>query len=72
MEEYEIVIRGWFSERWVQGDVTSEVARLPTGETVICVAVPDQSALYGILTKVRDMNVTLIRVSRRGNPEAGS
>ena len=34
------------------------------GETILEGSVPDQSALYGILAKIHDLGLTLIRVER--------
>jgi hypothetical protein len=36
----------------------------PGGETVIAGPVADQAALYGLLTKIRDLNLPLISLRR--------
>jgi hypothetical protein len=68
---YEIRVAGVLDGRWAawfnglrisgQGD-----------ETVICGLVPDQAALHGLLTKVRDLGLCLISVRRLNTGQAGS
>jgi hypothetical protein len=67
--EYEIRVAGVLDSRWAawfdglhvsgQGD-----------ETVICGLVADQSALHGLLTKVRDLGLCLISVRRLDTGQA--
>jgi hypothetical protein len=64
--QYEIRVAGVLDSRWAawfdgiaisgQGD-----------ETVICGLLADQSALHGLLTKVRDLGLCLISVHRLDN-----
>ncbi|MBK8900462.1 MAG: hypothetical protein IPM53_04705 [Anaerolineaceae bacterium] len=37
------------------------------GETVITAVLPDQSALYGLINRLRDLGVTLIALQREEN-----
>jgi hypothetical protein len=47
----------WFEGLQLTGD---------SGHTVIHGQLPDQAALHGVLTKVRDLGLTLISVRRLG------
>jgi hypothetical protein len=71
---YEIQIRGRLDEGWsdwfdgmvvtVQGGVDSPLVTTLTG------VVPDQSALLGILTKIAQLNLTLLSVVRTDDLES--
>ncbi len=61
---YEIRVRGRLDSaywaEWYDGvTITSD----EVGETILRVAVPDQAALYGLLSRLRDLAVPLISVS---------
>ena len=65
---YEIRVEGVLDDRWVawfEGLHISSDGR----QTVICGALPDQPALHGLLTKVRDLGLCLISVRRLGPNE---
>ena len=49
---------------WFEGLVVTSDSQL--GQTVIAGPVADQAALHGVLTKVRDMGLTLLAVQRVG------
>lgn len=50
---------GW--SEWFEG---LTVSYIPTGETQLSGFIPDQSALHGLLARIRDLNLTLISVNR--------
>jgi hypothetical protein len=60
---YCIRIKEWIDSHWTSwlGDLSME--HTPAGETLIVGPIIDQSALHGILTRLRDMNLTLISVT---------
>lgn len=49
--------RGW--EEWLEGLVLTHTE---TGETILTGPLRDQSALYGVLMRMRDLGLTLISV----------
>ncbi|MEJ2304260.1 MAG: hypothetical protein P8Y14_22245 [Anaerolineales bacterium] len=67
---YEIQVSGridldraaWF------GDMTLDMKRTPEGAVISVLSgeVPDQAALFGILTRIRDLGMKLISVNRIG------
>jgi len=59
---YEIRLRGHLDERRAQRFEGLTMALLPSGETLLSGPVVDQSALHGILSRIRDMGVPLVYV----------
>jgi hypothetical protein len=60
--KYEIRVQGYLGENaaiWFDG---FEVEHTPEGETVLRGAVIDQSALHGILNRIRDLGLSLTLV----------
>ena len=76
-EHYEIRVKGHLDAGWSDwfGGLT---LTYPKGdETLLAGELPDQAALYGLLERIRDLNLTLLSVIRGGpttggsNPETG-
>ena len=61
--QYEIVIHGHLTAQWADVFEGMEITCLPEGNTCIYGRLPDQSALYGLLMRLRDLGVTLISVN---------
>ena len=61
-EVYEIRFRGHLNARRAQMFEGLEMVQGPGGETVLTGPVPDQSALHGILSRIRDLGVPLLSV----------
>ncbi len=59
-QQYEIVIQGHLPPQWLTVFEGMEVQCLPDGNTRIAGSLPDQSALYGLLMRLRDFGLTLI------------
>ena len=61
---YQIRIKGHLGRGWTDwfGDVT--ITLQDNGETLLTCPVADQSALYGLLRKVRDLGMPLISAIR--------
>jgi hypothetical protein len=61
--KYQIHIRGKLDPKWSEWFAGFLITHT-NGETVLQGTVPDQSALYGILAKIHDLGLTLIRVEQ--------
>lgn len=59
---YQICIKGHLDERRIRWFDGLEVAQLPDGKTLISGPVVDQSALHGLLNRIRDLGMELISV----------
>ena len=66
-EYYEIRVRGHLDQRWSDWFSGLRLTHLEGDETLLSGSLPDQAALHGLLERVRDLNLTLISVSR-GSP----
>lgn len=61
---YEITVGGHLDSRWADWFDGLRVSHTPDGNTVLSGTLPDQSALHGLLEKIRDLNLTLISMRR--------
>jgi len=61
---YQIVIKGHLDHNWSDWFDGLNVAYDAQDNTVLNGVIPDQPALFGILDRLRDMNLTLITVTR--------
>jgi hypothetical protein len=59
---YEIRLRGHLDERRARQFEGLRMTLLPEGETLLSGPVVDQSALHGILSRIRDMGMPLVYV----------
>lgn len=66
---YEIRVDGVLDERWADWFGGLQVSSEST-QTVIVGVLADQSALHGVLAKIRDLGLCLILVRRLGLREA--
>jgi len=64
---YEIRVRDHLTAGWADWFDTMELHYEQDGEMVLVGEVPDQAALHGVLTKIRDLGLTLIAVNRIGS-----
>jgi hypothetical protein len=62
---YDIRIKGCLSPRWSAWFEDLTISHQANGDTLLTGPVVDQSALHGLLAKVRDLGLTLISVTRR-------
>ena len=61
---YEIRLKGYLDERWADWFEGLTITREANGETWLTGPVVDQTALHGLLKKVRDLGMPLISVNR--------
>jgi hypothetical protein len=59
---YEIRLKGQIDKRWAAWFDGLTVTNTEDGETVLVGPVIDQTALHGLLAKVRDLNLPLLSV----------
>lgn len=68
---YQIIVMGELDQSWSGwlGNVNMISKKLDDNSihTVITVSVSDQPALFGILDRIRDLNIYLISVQEAGN-----
>lgn len=70
-EHYIIRIKGHLAPRWSEWFENMTITQTESGETILDGRVADQSALHGLLAKIRDLNLTILAVTRveAGSPE---
>ena len=59
---YQLRVTGHLDEHWSVWFDAMSLVHEADGTTSLCGSVADQSALYGLLAKVRDLGATLISV----------
>ena len=71
-ERYEIRLKGHLDSRWAAWFDGLSLTNSSDGTTIICGPVVDQSALHGLLQKVRDLGLPLVSVTQvePGQPDA--
>ncbi len=60
---YEIKIKGNLDANWSDWFTGLQLAHLEGNETLLAGLLPDQTALYGVLELIRDLNLTLVSVT---------
>lgn len=62
-QRYEITVQGHLAARWSTWFDGLELIRTSDGTTVIRGPIVDQSALHGVLEKLRDLGIPLISLT---------
>ena len=60
---YEIRIKGHLDESWTDWFNGLRVHYEDSGETLLTGSLPDQAALHGVLSRLRDLGIELISVN---------
>ncbi len=64
MPEYcEVKIKGHLDPGWSDWFTGLQLMHLEGNETLLSGTLPDQAALYGLLERIRDLNLSLISVT---------
>ncbi len=63
MQRIEIHVKGQIGEQWSEWFGRLDISQPDPGETTLAGLVPDQAALYGIISRLRDLGLQLISVS---------
>jgi hypothetical protein len=66
---YEIRIEGHLTDRWSDWFEGLAIRVDPNGETTLSGPLIDQSALFGVLTRIHALNLALISVNRSSPKE---
>lgn len=61
---YEIRIMGHLTDRWSDWFEGLSICNDPNGETLLSGPFVDQAALFGVLSRIHALNLTLISVMR--------
>jgi hypothetical protein len=71
-QRYAIRIAGHVDASWSEWFDGLTVTHTESGETILYGAVADQAALHGLLARIRDLNLTLVSVTRAVPATGGS
>jgi hypothetical protein len=63
MEKVEIRIKGHLDDAWDEWFEGFTITHLEENQTLLSGDIPDQSALYGLIAKLRDLGAQLISVN---------
>ncbi len=63
-ERCRIILRGHIDPRWVHWFEEMEITHLPGDQTQLLGTVVDDSAFNGLLSKIRDLGLSILRVER--------
>lgn len=61
---YQIKIKGHLDQQWSGWFDNLTITHQPNGETLLSGPVVDQAALYGLLLKIHNLNLTLLSLDR--------
>ena len=61
---YEIVVKGKLDSRWTRWFADLQIIPQPDGNSLITGSIADQSALYSVISRMRDLGIVLISVQR--------
>jgi hypothetical protein len=61
---FDIHVEGLLDPIWTEWLEGLTITPLETGETLLSGPLPDQAALYGLLNRIRDMNLKLVSVEK--------
>ncbi len=64
MERYQIELQGVLNSNWADWLGNLELTNTAHGHTVLVGEVIDQSALHGLLTRIRDLGVPIVSINR--------
>ncbi len=68
---YEIRVEGHLAGCWSDWFDGLAIRNEPDGETVLTGLIVDQAALFGVLTRIHNLNLILVSVERRVSEKEG-
>jgi len=66
---YEIRIKGTLDARWSSWFADLRIVPQPDGECLLTGPVADQAALYGLISRMRDLGLVLVSLHRVSSEE---
>jgi hypothetical protein len=63
-EVYQIVVKGHLDSEWSDWFDGLNITMVDNGETILSGPVVDQTALHGVLIKIRDLGLPLLSLTR--------
>lgn len=63
-EVFQIVVKGHLDSEWSEWFDGLTITPVDSGETILTGPLVDQTALHGVLIKIRDLGLPLLRLSR--------
>ena len=66
MQQVEIRVKGQIDKHWAEWFGGLTITHTEEGETVLIGPVVDEAAMYGVLSKLRDLGLELLSVNRTG------
>lgn len=63
-EIYQIVVKGHLESEWSDWFDGLTITLIDNGETILSGPIVDQSALHGVLIKIRDLGLPLLSLTR--------
>lgn len=66
---YQIRVRGHLDRNWSEWFGGLQIEHDPCGDTTLTGLVGDQAALYGLITKARDLGLSLVSVNPVSQPD---
>jgi hypothetical protein len=64
LEVYQIVVKGHLDSEWSEWFDGVTITPVDNGETILSGPIVDQTAFHGVLIKIRDLALPLLRLSR--------
>ena len=69
MQQIEIHVKGQINEKWSEWFGGLTISHSGPDETTLSGLIPDQAALYGIISRLRDLGLELAAVNSQKVPE---
>ena len=66
---YQIIIKEYLDDSWSTWFDDLTISHAANGATTLAGPIRDQSALYGLINKARDLGLTLVAVGRSDLPD---
>ena len=63
-EVYQIVVKGHLDSEWSEWFDGLTITLMDSGETILSGPIVDQTALHGVLIKIRDLGLPLLGLTR--------